>query len=92
LTPSTLLTYPNPPYARVLFTLPNAHNNVFHQNIINDALNLDAVIFCRDMAGAVARWYAAKQNDPNVTANLPRLVRFHEHGLAPYMVGMPLIA
>lgn len=86
------LGHPKMQYARVLFTLPNAHNNVFHQNIINDALNLDAVIFCRDMAGAVARWYAAKQNDPNVTANLPRLVQFHEHGLAPYMVGMPLIA
>lgn len=86
------LGHPKMQYARVLFTLPNTSNNVFHQNIINDALNLDAVIFCRDMAGAVARWYTAKQHDPNVMANLPRLVQFHEQGLAPYMVGMPLIA
>jgi hypothetical protein len=79
-------------YARVLFTVPNAQGNVFHRNLLNDALNLDVIIFCRDMVQCVEQWYAAQQNDPNVLANLPRLVQFRPRGLSPYMVGMPLIA
>jgi len=79
-------------YERVLFTVPNQQRNVFHNNVIGDALNLDATIFCRDMIRAVLNWYATKKNDPNVQANLPRLVQFRPGGLAPYMVGMPLIA
>lgn len=86
------LGHPKMQYARVLFTVPNANRNVFHRNIINDALNLNVVMFCRDMNRTVGQWYAAKHDDANVLANLPRLVRFHEQGLAPYMVGMPLIA
>ena len=78
-------------YGRVLFTVPNPQRNTLHRNVMNDALNLDAVRFCRDMIECVSVWYAAKQNDPNVQANLPRLVHFGANGLAPYIVGMPLI-
>lgn len=86
------LGHPTMQYARVLFTVPNENANVFHQNVMNDALNLDAVTFCRDMIRAVKRWYAAKQGEPSIVANIPRLVRFHARGLPPYMIGMPLIA
>jgi hypothetical protein len=82
----------NMQYSRILFTWPNPQQNIFHQNIVNDALNLDADTFCRDMLQAVTQWYAANHNDPNVQANLPRLLQFYPQGLAPYMVGMPLIA
>lgn len=86
------LGHDNMQYARVLFTVPNPANNVFHQNVMGDALNLDVLTFCHDMIQAVSQWQAAKQNDPNVQANMSRLLRYHEHGLAPYMVGMPLIS
>ena len=78
-------------YGRVLFTVPYEQRNIFHRNVINDALNLDAVQFCRDMIECVSTWCTAKQNDPNVLANLPRLVQFRANGMAPYMVGVPLI-
>ena len=79
-------------YSRILFTVPNPQQNVFHNNILNDALNLDACIFCRDIMDSVSRWYAAKQGDPVVQANLPRLLRLYPNGLPPYMVGIPLIS
>jgi hypothetical protein len=79
-------------YSRILFTIPDGRGIVFHKGIINDALNLDAITFCRDIMDGAKRWYAAKQGDPNVLKNLPNLVRFRPKGLAPYMVGMPLIA
>ncbi len=86
------LGHRNMQYARILFTVPNDQNNFFHNNIINDALNLDVMTFCNDMVRAIDRWFVEKCDEPNVLANLPRLVQYHPNGLAPYMVGMPLIA
>lgn len=86
------LGHPKMQYARILFTLPNPHGILFHRNVIADALNLDVMTFCRDMSDAVLRWYAANQNNSNVEAHLPRLVRPRPNGFPPYMFGMPLIA
>ena len=86
------LGHPNMQYERVLFTVPNAQNNVFHNNIVNNALNLDATIFCRDMIESALQWFYVAQNNSNVQANLLHLVQFRPQGLSPYMVGMPLIA
>jgi len=83
---------PGEQYSRILFTIPDQTGNFFHNNVINDALNLDAAKFCSDVMDAAKRWYAAKQGDPNVLKNLPNLVRYRPKGLAPFMVGMPLIA
>lgn len=79
-------------YGRVLFTYPDTTGVHTHRNIIDDALNLDAPTFCRDMITCVENWYATKQRDPNVQANLPRLVKYRAHGILPYLVGKPLIA
>jgi hypothetical protein len=79
-------------YARVLFTIPNAQRATFHNNILNDALNLDTITFCRDMINAARNWWNARAGDPIVQANAARLVSLRPNGLAPYMVGMPLIA
>jgi hypothetical protein len=84
--------HPNMQYGRILFTLPNPQNNIFHNNVINDALNLDAKIFCCDVVTCARLWFAGKRNDPVVQKNLPNLVQMRPQGLAPYMVGMPLIA
>ena len=79
-------------YSRVLFTIPNSQNNIFHDNVINDALNLDVTIFCRDIVDCVKTWLIANSNHPNIIKNLPLTVQPRPQGLAPYMVGMPLIA
>ncbi len=79
-------------YDRVLFTVPNTRHIVIHGTVINDALNLDADRFCRDVIAAVNKWHDAEHEDPNVVSNLPRLIQYREHGLAPYISGLPLIA
>lgn len=79
-------------YARVLFTVPNDQKNVFHNNIFNDALNLDTMIFCKDMMNVVRQWLSMAQTNQFVKDNLAYLVQFRPQGLPPYMVGMPLIA
>lgn len=77
-------------YSRIIFALPNS--NFIHNNVCDDALNVDAETFCRDMLKAVSRWYTQKKDDTWVKANLPRLVRFYPKGLPPYIVGVPVIS
>lgn len=84
--------HPKMQYERILFTVPNAQNNVFHNNIINDALNLDVILFCRDVVDCARIWFGGKQNDLVTQNNLANLVRLRPQGLAPYIVGIPLIA
>jgi hypothetical protein len=84
--------HPQMQYARVIFTIPNAQRIVFHNNILNDALNLDAPTFCMDVVRRVRVWYARSQHQRNVRTNLPNLVQLRPTGLAPYIVGAPLIA
>ena len=84
--------HPGMQYDRILFTIPNLQNNVFHNNILNEALNLDAIRFCRDVVTCARQWFDANLNSCNVQANLPNLVQLRPGGLAPYMVGIPLIA
>jgi hypothetical protein len=78
-------------YSRILFTLPVPQHTVLHNNIMNDALNLDASIFCHDMIQCVVNWYIQEKTSPYVLANLPNMVRYYSNGLAPYVVGFPII-
>jgi len=80
-------------YGRVVFTMPIPGRNILiHNNVMNDALNLDADRFCRDMIQSARTWFVAHQNDQHVQANLPNLVQLRPGGLAPYIVGLPVIA
>jgi hypothetical protein len=76
-------------YDRILFTLPGDVR--FHNNILNRALNLDAELFCRDVIQAARQWLERTTNDRHVRANLTHLVRLRPNGLAPYMIGAPVI-
>ena len=82
------------PYDRILFMLTPG----FHQCMSDGTgesservFQLDARQFCKDMLDAVSRWHAAKQNDPHVVRNTPRLVSFRPDGYPPHFVGMPVI-
>ena len=79
-------------YSRILFTLPVKQNIILHNNILNDALNLDTVTFCRDILKSVSNWYMQEKNNPNVLANLPNMLRYYPNGLAPYIIGIPIIS
>jgi len=83
---------PGSQFARVLFTIPTVGGNIFHNNVLNDALNLDAEIFCGDVVASGRQWLSEHENNETVQSNLARSIRFYPQGLAPYMVGMPVIS
>lgn len=83
--------HPKSQYSRILFVEPTATSNVFHNNILNDALNIDVRLFCQDMVESVSAWLTTAQNLPEFVANQAKCVRRYPGGLKPYIVGMPVI-
>jgi hypothetical protein len=78
-------------YSRIVFTLKD-ENFFIHNNVLNDALNLHCPTFCHDMCDAVRRWMQAKENDKMVTDRLDDMVALRPEGMAPYIVGRPVIS
>ena len=63
-----------------------------HNNVLNDALNLDIQTFCWDVVGSAREWQQTVLGTEPYERNLDRFVRLHPDGLAPYVVGMPVIS
>jgi hypothetical protein len=59
-------------YERVIFTLPDERHNMWIDCVYNNAYIFSADAFCREVISAVQDWFATKQSDPIVEANLPR--------------------
>ena len=76
-------------YGRAIFVLPGPA--VFVGCRANDAYLFSVVEFCRSIVEAAREWFAANRLDAHVQANLPRLVQYHPTGIAPYIVGVPVI-
>jgi hypothetical protein len=78
-------------YSRIFFLEPNP-NMMFHKNIMNDAYNLDLLIFCNDITASVREWLPTMQDNVNFINNYEHFMKRHENGLAPFVVGVPVIA
>ncbi len=83
--------HPRGRYSRIIFVEPGRSSTILHNNILNDALNIDVRIFCEDLCVAAERWWQGAATQPNVQGNLSRFVTRHPIGLAPYIRGVPVI-
>jgi hypothetical protein len=77
-------------YSRIIFLEPDS-NMHFHRNILNDAFNLDLVIFCKDIVNSVREWLPTMENNSSFQNNYKHFMKRHEHGIHPYIVGVPVI-
>jgi hypothetical protein len=83
--------HPNLRFSRILFVEPGASSNVFHNNVMNDALNIDVSIFCTDIVQGAQRWLDSAEASSNYQKNFPLFMQRYPNGLAPYIVGLPVI-
>lgn len=79
-------------YDRIKFTLPNEQNIVAHDNRLGTFLNIDLVIFCRNMTAAVRKWENDVKDSPNFIRNYEKLMKTHQNGLAPYIFCEDIVA
>lgn len=83
--------HPKSNYSRVLFVEPTATTNVFHCNILNDALNIDVRIFCGDIVEGVKEWLREVENTELYKKNYGKFMMRYPNGLKPYIIGVPVI-
>lgn len=84
--------HPKSSYSRVVFLEPSATTNVFHRNILNDALNLDVRLFCLDMLDGAKKWLQEHEGTELYEKNYSKFLKRYPNGLAPYIVGTPVIS
>ena len=84
--------HPKSNYKRVLFVEPSATTNIFHNNIVNDALNIDVRIFCNDLISGAEKWLEENENTGLYKKNYDKFMRHYPNGLPPYIVGVPVIS
>lgn len=75
---------------RVIFALPGRNTLVDCQ--LGDAYFYSVVTFCANFTKAVADWFEKNKNDPNLQANLPRLMQWRPNGFPPYIAGAAVLA
>ena len=84
--------HPASRYVRVLFVPSGPNGNVFHNNVLNDALNLDIPTFCNDVVQSALSWRSVVDASGTYRRNLDKFVRVHPTGVPPYIVGSPVIS
>jgi hypothetical protein len=84
--------HPRGDFERFLFTERTANHMVLHNNIVNDALNLDVIRFVDDMVDGALSWLATAEPTPTYQRNFPKFVQRYSSGLAPFIVGVPVIS
>ena len=84
--------HPKSNYSRVIFVEPTATSNIFHCNILEDALNIDVRIFVMDILEGVEKWLDEIKDTEVFKKNYARFMNRYPNGLPPYIVGVPVIS
>ena len=83
------IKHPKSSYTRILFAVPSG--NTFHNNIIDDALQLDINCLCGDIVKGAMTWLQKVEKTARYKKNTELFLQYHPQGLSPYIVGVPVI-
>jgi hypothetical protein len=84
--------HPNSSYARVLFIEPGATRSVAHRCVFIGALVIDVRIFCKDIVSSAYNWLEEVSGTERFEENFNKFMRRYPQGLAPYVIGVPVIS
>lgn len=87
-----LTTHEKSSYSRIIFLAPTCHGIIMHNNVINDALNIDVKLFCNNILNAVRKWQKSIKNNENYKRNYKNLIKLYPDGFPPYITGIPVIS
>jgi hypothetical protein len=54
-------------------------------------LNIDVRLFCPDLIAAANDWLVKNEGTETFKANFPKFIRRYPNGIAPYIVGAPVV-
>lgn len=77
-------------YSRMFFLEPSG-GIVMHNNVMNDALNIDVRVFCRDLIESAVSWLAGVEGTEPYESNAKKSIQRYPDGLEPWVQGYPTI-
>jgi hypothetical protein len=83
--------HPKSPFDRIMFIEPGVTTNVIHYGRMNDALCIDLNLFCRELIAGARLWLQQAEHEANYIKNYAHFARRYAQGIAPYIVGVPVI-
>lgn len=80
-------TYTSLSQERIHFIIPPPKNNIVHLNKLNNALQMQIDIFCKDMIQAVDSWYEKiGKNNPDIQSRIKNLIKVYgPESLKPFI-------
>lgn len=82
--------HPKSTFSRIIFVEPGAKLTIRY-TVLNDALCIDLVSFCREVIAGATLWLDAVEGTTRFQSNYDRFARRHPAGLKPYIVGVPVV-
>lgn len=80
-------------YKRILFIDPaSSPGTRMHNNILNDALNIDTRDFCTDVIEGVRQWIGEHSRDQIFERNYAAFLKRYRGGLPPYIYGVDVFS
>lgn len=80
-------------YSRILFLDPTSSSGiVLHNNVLEDALNIDVRQFCQDIVDGVRSWLDDMVGDENFNKHYPHFLQRYKGGLSPYITGVDVFS
>lgn len=80
------------PFSRIMFIEPGGSSNIVHYGVMDDALCIDLAKFCEEVIAGIRLWLEEVEGEEPFFSNYKRFVRRHPKGLAPYIVGVPVVS
>lgn len=78
-------------YSRIMF-VERTNGNVFHNNVLNDALNIDIPLFVKSITSSARDWIKTMAGNEAFEKNIEHFMKRHAGGLPPYIVGVDVIS
>lgn len=80
-------------YERILFLDPSSSGGVvMHNNILNNALNIDVGRFCKDVVAGARQWLCNMASNCDFNRNYANFLKRYEGGLLPYIDGLDVFS
>ena len=79
-------THPKMQYRRIIFVEPGNHGITMHNNVMDDALNIDVRIFCEDVISSCEAWLVSVAANPTVQQNLVSSMQRYPQGVRNHRV------
>jgi hypothetical protein len=78
-------------FKRIMFVEPGKLKRTQHNRVLHGALLIDVRLFCLDITAGANLWLEEKKKSTILSKHLKRSIKRYEHGLLPYVGGVPVI-